>query len=79
MWKCNVTPEEFAIDVTKIPPYKADYLAAATLRAIKDFLKVPGNKEWLDKKVEERNERKAREAAQSAAELVAETGETVSE
>ena len=42
------------IDVTQIPDHVRDSLAEATLRAYKDFIKIPGNREKLDKRIAEK-------------------------
>ena len=36
-----------------------DYIGMHTLREIRKFLAIPGNKEFLDSKIEEKNQRNA--------------------
>lgn len=45
-----------SIDVNAIPEYKRDYIAKATLDAVKRFLAQPGGREFLDAKKEELRE-----------------------
>lgn len=42
------------IDVSKIPDYIRDDIAAATLQCVKNFLKQPGGRETLHKRIEKK-------------------------
>ncbi len=59
MHEANLTTE-IHIDTSAIPDHVRDRLAAATLECFKEFIKVPGNAEWLDQRIA------ARKAAQAA-------------
>ena len=46
--------DHIEIDVKQIPDHVRDSLAEATLRAYKNFIKIPGNREKLDKRIAEK-------------------------
>ena len=46
------TPEQVKFHPEKFPKYKQDYIASETLKAIREFLAIQGNKEKLDLEIE---------------------------
>lgn len=58
-----INPDHIHVDVTLIPDYVWDDLAAATLDLIRGILRQPGGREMLDAKTEERKKRQADENA----------------
>lgn len=52
MLKGRIPPEQVKFHPEKFPKYKQDYIASETLKAVREFLAIPGNKEKLDLEIE---------------------------
>jgi len=50
--------DDFKIDLNSIPKHAWERFIAATYEAVKEFLKQPGGREFLDSKIEELRESK---------------------